>query len=305
MTLTQLANFVRIAELQSLSKAAAVIRIAQPALSRQVRILEDELGSALLIRHAWGVTLTGAGEILLVHARCMILEAQRARDAVLEAAAVPSGQVRFAVPSSLATTLIPPLSASLRELYPKLAVHFVDGFSAVLHKRTLSNEIDLAILYQDRAMGPLATTPLLVEPLVLVGPPQAEFVSGPLGTMLAELPIVLPAPPNRLRIIVDEALAFAGVLPSSITEVDSLPAILGIVQAGGAFTVLPYSSVANAVLRCEISACTFSHSAPTRTLLLARRLDRAPTIGVDAVEAEVRKLVAKLAPSLHWKILCA
>ena len=64
----QLQNFQRIVELQSLSKAAAVVRIAQPALSRQVKALEDELGVELLTRHGWGVAPTPAGRILAEHA---------------------------------------------------------------------------------------------------------------------------------------------------------------------------------------------------------------------------------------------
>jgi LysR family nitrogen assimilation transcriptional regulator len=305
MTLVQLANFIRIAELQSLTKAAAVIRVAQPALSRQIRNLEEELGSILLVRHAWGVTLTAAGEVLLVHARRLVLETENARDAVLEVAAVPAGRVALGLPSSLATALIPPLSLAIRDRYPNLRVHFVDGFSAVLHRRALADELDLAILYEDRVIGPLATTPLLSEALVLVGPPDAEVSTRTPSTMLAGRTLILPAAPNRLRLIVDEALALGDGAQGPIVEVDSLPAIIEIVRSGGGFTVLPYSSVAPAVVRGDVQTWAFRTPAPTRTLLLVRRLDRRPTVGVDAVEAEIRRLVTSLAGDLGWTVLCS
>lgn len=305
MTLVQLTNFIRIAELRSLSKAAAIIRVAQPALSRQIRGLEEELGTVLLVRHAWGVTLTAAGEVLLAHARRMVSESEAARDAVLEVAAVPAGRVALGVPSSLATTLIPPLSLSLAARYPNLQVHFVDGFSAVLHKRALAEELDLAILYEDRVIGPLATTPLLTEALVLVAPADAEIDARSAAAMLAGRRLILPAAPNRLRLIVDEVIGLAAGAATPILEVDSLPAILRIVQTGGGVTVLPYSSVASAVRAGEVRTWEFMAPSPVRTLLLVRRLDRRSTVGIDAVESEIRRLVANLSVDLGWTVLCA
>jgi LysR family nitrogen assimilation transcriptional regulator len=104
MTLQQLANFVRIVELQSFSKTAAVIRIAQPALSRQVRNLEIELASPLLVRHGWGVTPTAAGELLLERARRLLAEAEGARDALLALSAEPSGRGCSSGPSTIRPT---------------------------------------------------------------------------------------------------------------------------------------------------------------------------------------------------------
>ncbi|HRE44026.1 MAG TPA: LysR family transcriptional regulator, partial [Terricaulis sp.] len=100
MTLTQLANFIRIAELQSLSKAALVVGVAQPALSRQLRTLEAEMGSPLFVRHAWGVALTPAGETLLARARRVLAEAESARDAVQALAKRPTGRISLGVPAS-------------------------------------------------------------------------------------------------------------------------------------------------------------------------------------------------------------
>jgi len=305
MTIVQLSNFVRIAELKSLSKAAAVIRIAQPALSRQLRHLEDELGAPLVVRHAWGVSLTAAGEALLVSARRVLLEVEGARDAVQALAADPAGRVAFGVPTSLAAVLLPELGASLRDKYPRLKPHFVDGFSAVLHARTLAGDLDLAALYDDRTIGPLATAPLLSEALVLVGPPGLGNADAAITEIRGIGPLILPARPNRLRLIIDEGLSQNDSEPPSIVEVDSLPAIIAMVRRGAGFTVLPYSTVALEVCRDELSVRSLPGEHFARTLLLVRPVDRQPTAAVLAVEKEVRALVRQMADKMRWTSLPA
>ncbi|MDP3746544.1 MAG: LysR substrate-binding domain-containing protein [Phenylobacterium sp.] len=302
MTLVQLANFIRIAELQSLSKAAAVIRIAQPALSRQLRHLETELGTALLLRHARGVSLTSAGEAFLARARRVLAEADGARDAVNALAANPTGRVVLGVPTSLATVLLPALAAVLREKYPKLRPRLVDGFSAVLHARTIAGELDLAALYDDRAVGPLATSPLLDEDLVLVGPSDVLIPPGPSVRVMAQSPLILPARPNRLRLIVDAGLSAEILHEADIVEVDSLPAIIAMVSQGMGFTVLPQSSVASELAAGRLQTWPLAPKL-TRTLLLVRPVDRQPSAAVTAVEFEVRALVRDLGPKVGWRPL--
>jgi len=294
MTLAQLANFVRIAELRSLSKAAAVIRIAQPALSRQVRQLEAELGGKLMTRHAWGVSLTPAGETLLQHARRVLAETEAARDAVLALAADPAGRVAVGVPSSLAAVLIPELAAALSIRYPRLRPQFVDGFSAALHARTIAGGLDLAVLYEDRANGPLSTAPLFSEPLSLVGPATASE-----RPALAGQTLILPARPNRLRLIVDAALAESADA-TRIVEVDSLPAIVALVRRGLGWTVLPYSSVIEAVARSEVRVWDLDAPGLSRTLVLAHPPGRPEAASALAVEQELRALIQRLGPALRW-----
>jgi len=299
MTLTHLANFIRIAELQSLSKAAALIRIAQPALSRQVRQLEAELGSVLLVRHAWGVTLTPAGEVLLEHARRIVREVDGVRDAVQAVSAELRGRVALGVPASIARALLPPLAEAISRRHPGIRLHMVDGFSARLHALTLSGELDLAVLYDDRALGPLATTPLLKEALVLVTAP-AQAGTGNIAETLEGTPLILPAAPNRLRLIVDGMLA--GLDPSRlrIIEVDSLPALTGLVKRGVGCTLLPYSAVHEEVMREELAVTPVLRPPLARTLLLGRPLQRQATAAVQAVEGEFRRIVSGLAEPMRW-----
>lgn len=300
MTLTHLSNFIRIAELQSLSKAAAVIRIAQPALSRQIRQLEAEMNAPLLIRHAWGVSLTPAGEVLLDHARRIVRDVEGVRDAVHAVATELRGRVALGVPVSIAGALLPPLANTLSRDHPGLRLHMIDGFSAGLHALTLSGELDLAVLYDDRAMGPVATTPLLTENLVLVTHPDVRVGGSTTAEMLKGRTLILPARPNRLRLIVDEVLAEFDPTTLRIIEFDSLSALTGLVSRGTGSTVLPYSAVAEHVRRKELAVWALSRPQLSRTLLLVRPLQRQRTAAIAAVEHELGRLVGELAESMRW-----
>src|SRR3954447_4058261 len=99
MDIRQLKYFLRVAEMESLSRAASVLRVAQPALSRQIKSLEEELAVLLLRRHGWGVTPTPAGQVLMIHARQVLKEVEAARDAVLACQAEPTGKLSFGVPT--------------------------------------------------------------------------------------------------------------------------------------------------------------------------------------------------------------
>lgn len=297
MTLTQLTNFIRVAEMASFSKAAAIVRIAQPALSRQIRNLEQELGAELLVRHPWGVTPTEAGEVLLSHARRIMQDLERARDAVDALSAEPTGRIAVGVPATLATSVLPPLALSLRTKFPRLKPRFVEDFSTGLHSRMHAGELDLALLYEEKALGPLATTPLLTEDLMLI---TAGDVTLDATGALAALQIVASTRPSRLREIIDAALAREGLAPTTILEVDSLPAMIRMVARGVGCTLLPYSTVADEVDRGELQALRMPGSPPRRTLLLARPLDRPASVGTRAIEAELRDIFRELSPRMGW-----
>lgn len=298
MTLVQLANFVRIAELRSLSKAAAVIRIAQPALSRQVRLLEAELGAPLLVRHPWGVETTEAGEAFAAHAREVLRGVERARDAVEALAVEPSGRVAIGVPATMAACLLPQLAARLRERYPRMRAHFTDDFSTGLHSRMHAGELDLALLYADRAMGPVEAHPLLSEELRLVS--GGDEPDGTPSEIVRRQPVILSARPSRLREIVDELLALHDVDPGAVIEVDSLPAILGMVQRGLGCTFFPYSTVHDEVARGLLRATSLGRAARARTLVLARPLERPSSAALRAAAREIEALVVELASALRW-----
>ena len=121
--------------------------------------------------------------------------------------------------------------------------------------------------------------------------------------MLSGRRLILPARPNRLRLIVDEVLLPRAPAPLDLLEVDSLPATVSMVEQGAGFAVLPYSAVATEVARGAVTVWRLEAPTPSRTLLLSRSVDRAPMPSIAAVEGEIRSLVSRLAGLMRWRAL--
>ncbi|MCW2239907.1 LysR family transcriptional regulator [Azospirillum canadense] len=307
MDFRQLGNFLHVAELQSLSRAASVLRVAQPALSRQIKSLEEELGVQLLQRHGWGVTPTPAGRVLMEHARRVLKEVGAARDAVQAYQMEPSGTVTFGTPTSLGSVMLPGLAARFRRQAPKVRLHLVEGFSASIHEWVLSGRLDLAVLYETKTMGSLATTPLLEESMVLLGPagrfgPGSEVGLAELDLAeVAGLGLILPARPHRLRLLVDQAFAERDLASEPILEVDALPALIELVRMGEGCTLLPFSCVSALMEEGRLSAAAVV-PAIRRSLVLARPPDRIPTPASEALERAVLAFIQAQAATLRWTV---
>ncbi|HYG90699.1 MAG TPA: LysR substrate-binding domain-containing protein [Azospirillum sp.] len=302
MDFRQLRYFLHVAEMQSLSRAAALLRVAQPALSRQIKSLEEELGVPLLRRHGWGVTPTPAGQVLMNHARQVLKEVSAARDAVLAYQSEPSGTLSFGVPSSLSKVLLPGLAVRFRQRAPKVRLHLVDGFSATIHEWLVQGHLDLAVLYETKTTDGLVSSPLLEEEMVLIGP--AGRLAGQDSVSLAAVAdhdLILPARPHRLRLLLDQAFAEHGLSCEPVIEVDALSALVELVRIGEAYTLLPHSSVHELLLSGDLSAAAVAPPI-RRSLVLARPQARVPTPASEALEREVVDFIRTQAATLGWDV---
>lgn len=144
MELRQLETFVAIAAHGSLSRAALALNLAQPSLSRQISVLEEELGQRLLVRTGRGVAQTPAGEVLLVHARSMLETAHRARDALKDLSTNPRGRVTIGLPPRVATGLAVPLIREFRQRFPRAVITLLEGLSLALREQLVARRLDMA-----------------------------------------------------------------------------------------------------------------------------------------------------------------
>ncbi len=302
MDLKPLSNLIHVVELQSFSKAAAFLRIAQPALSRQVKALEEELGVALLERHGWGVTATAEGLILVEHARKLLRNVQEAREAVLALQAEPQGEVTLGVPTSVGAAMVPDLVQQFRKTCPKVALRLVEGFSGSVHEWLLAGRLDLAILYETRETVAIGAEPLLSEEMVLVGA-AGRLGEGPVTLDdLAALPLVLPGRPHRLRLLVDGWASEARLDIRPCIEADSLGLLKELAQREEGFTILPYSAVHAEVRQGRLSASPLTPGM-TRVLVMGHRPDRRPTPAMVALGAQMRRIVDEQADIMRWRPL--
>ncbi len=162
-------NFIQVVEWGNISKAASFLNIAQSALSRQIKALEDGLETQLLQRHSWGIEPTEDGRQLLEHARRIRKEFEAAQTGMHSNTTNPVGSVYFGVPSAYSVSLVPPLLERMATLYPKITVHVVEAFSGTIFEWLTSGRLDLAILYYSKEHSTPDFAPFLSEDMVAVG----------------------------------------------------------------------------------------------------------------------------------------
>ncbi|MFT4226363.1 LysR substrate-binding domain-containing protein [Micropruina sp.] len=243
METRRLATFVRIVDVGSLTRAADVLHIAQPALSQQINALEADLGQQLLIRSKQGVEPTEAGAALYRHAQVILKQLD---DAVAEVGLLGrevAGQVFVGLaPYSTANLIALPLVEAVRARYPHILLRVVDNFGLVLSEAMMTGRLHLAILYDSGPVKGLVFERLITEELVLVCAADAPVVGDEVPIeALTELPLMLPSPLHTIRKAINLAFDAAGIQPEVLAELESVGLMGQAVSAGLCATVLPRS----------------------------------------------------------------
>ena len=241
MDLRQLEYFVRVAELGSFTRAAMALDVAQPALSRQVRLLEVELRQNLLARNGRGAVPTEAGQLLLEHARGILHQVERAREDLSRLRGGLAGRVTLGLPPSVARVLAVPLLHALREQLPQARLAITEALTASMQEQLASGRLDIAVLYNAQPTPGLELEFLASEQLLLVR--RAADFAGPASPAvrlreLSGLPLVIPSRPNAIRMHVEAQLAAAGCQPEVALEIDGVAAILDLVEGGAGCAIL-------------------------------------------------------------------
>ena len=258
MDLKQIEYFVQIAELGSFTRAASVLRIAQPALSRQVRSLEVELRQPLFDRNGRGVTLTPAGTRLLAHGRGILQQVERARQDLEDQRGAASGLLSIGLPPSISRTLTAPLVETFRERFPRATLSIVEGLSTYTLEWLAQGRIDCAVVYNAVPTAAVELQPVLQERLHLLSarPARAGALVGRPVTLaqLAERDLVIPSRPHAIRMRVETVMAEAGLKPRVALEIESVPAMLDLVQRHALHAVLSLNAVRGGAGEAQFNA---------------------------------------------------
>lgn len=247
MDLKQLSYFVRVAELGSFTRASIALDIAQPALSRQVRMLEVELRQNLLMRNGRGVTLTEAGKVLLEHSRGVLHQVERLREELSRVRGSLAGRVVVGMPPSLSKVLTVPVTRAFRQRMPEAALSITEGLSVMAQESLVSGRLDIALVYNATPSPDIDLIPLLEEPLYLVQRRDVPAADVPISLQeLSHQPLVIPSRPNTIRMLVETELGNLGLHPNIELEIDGVPAILDLVADGAGYAVLSRNAVMTA-----------------------------------------------------------
>lgn len=239
----QLRFFIEVASVGSINKAAERLHIAQPALSRRMHQLEHELGAKLLIRHSSGVTLTAAGRKLLGRAAAIVDELQRLRHFIDEPADTAFQQLQIGMVPGPSLLLLARLIAGFHRERPEVLLQVVDGTTPHLSEMVLNRGIDVAIVTDPEPNDRLVAETLWHEAIFLVGPPGYQSNL----TALLALPFVMPTPNTAIQSTIEAALSHFGATIRPDLTVAATATVKQLVGKGGAFTVLPFSTVADAM----------------------------------------------------------
>lgn len=302
MDIVQLKTLIHVAELGSLSKAADRLNIAQPALSRQVRLLEQELGAPLFDRHGRGMIITEAGRNVLDHAARIMLELESLRSSVSKKRAVLRGEVSIGMTPTIAQIMTVPMVRSIRENAPDLAMRFSSAFTGYLIDWVRRGELDVAFSYDPQPSRSLRTTPLIMESLMLVGAVGDRLlIDQPVPfSQLAGVDLVLPKPPHGLRVIMDDCAMKAGIELTTTLEVDSYGPMIELVKAGVGMTVLPLAPIFEMVQSGVLTAAPLTDPAPERRLALVYSADRAVSPAARFVGECFSEIAADLVTRGIW-----
>jgi len=299
MELKQLELFVTVADLGGFSKAARVLGIAQPAISRQVRSLEVELRQNLLVRNGRGATTTEAGKRLLEHARGILQQVDRARRDVDDIKGASVGKVVVGLPPTAARHLTVPFVRVFRQRYPRASLSIVEGLSSTIQEWLAVGRVDVGLVYNPTASPAIDIRLLLEEALCLVGPRKAR--DEPRHVRLRDLPrfpLLIPSRPHAIRRLVETRLAALGLKPQVAMEIDAVPAILELVAEGHGYAVLSPRALQGTATAERLLSRTIVQPQLKSALAIVTSAQRPSTPSQSAAIATIQELAGPaLAPS--------
>ena len=297
MDLKQLEYFVRVAELGSFTRAAVALDIAQPALSRQVRLLEVELRQSLLTRNGRGAAPTEAGKLLLEHGRGILHQGSRAKEELGRVRGALAGRVAVGLPPSVAKMMAVPLIREFRKAMPEASISISEGLSAAMHESLTTGRLDIALLYNASPSPGVELTALLEEPLFLVQRREGKALAKAKPVQLRDLagvPLVIPSRPNAIRMQVETEMGALGRKPTVALEIDGVAAILDLVQDGAGSAILSRNAVATSAQPDSFVCRPITEPAIRSRLMIAMSSQRPATLTQKAM----LQLIVQMAPQM-------
>lgn len=301
MKLRQLQYFLRVVEMQNITRAAESLHVAQPALSQQINLLEDELGVKLLARGSKGVNATPEGQLLYRHAQTILRQVENTKSLLSKTTSQVSGSVSIGLPSSTARLICLPLLTTAKQVFPSVVIEIVDTPSADLTKLVMQGRVDFAISPDQQIIKGLMRVPLFTEELYLLTHHSLNFTRARVSVeQMCDLPFVLPSPPNQLRAMFDQLFHAERQTYNLFAEASTSAILVPFVAAGLAATVLPYSAAKPELASGQIKNHRIVNN-PQRDMMLCISETAVNSHAVEKIIELLRAVIKDLVTSKQWK----
>jgi DNA-binding transcriptional LysR family regulator len=301
MELYQLETFVAVAREQSFTRAAEVLGLTQPAVTRQIAALERDLGTDLIERRGRAFGLTAAGRLVEEEAARVLSAAGDLRRRLSDLSNPRTGEVSVASVTTVGLHTLPSLISEFGGRYPDVRVLVWSGRMDAVVDRVLSMHADFGLVSSGIANKQLLIIPLFDDPVIAVATPAfAEKLPSPLPVeALAEIDLMLFEAPSRFRSLVDAAFQNAGVIPRIAMELDSHEAVRMAAMLGRGIALVPQQAVpddlaSGALVKLDLEGLP---EVVRKTCLVLRRGDN---LEVAAVRNFVWLTLARYASGI-WK----
>jgi LysR family hydrogen peroxide-inducible transcriptional activator len=266
ITLRQLRYFDALARHAHFGRAADACAISQPALSMQIKEMEEVLGGKLLERSARQVALTKLGEELLQRVRDILRSVDELGDFARASRDKLSGRLRVGMIPTIAPYLLPKVIENLARLHPELDIHVRETLTPKLIKEVAEGRLDTAIVALPVSEPSLTEIALFKENFLLVRPGEMEGTPVPSRETLREMKLLLLEEGHCFR---DQALSFCNLQsspPREMLDASSLSTLVQMVGAGIGVTLIPEMAVAVEMRSASVSVVRFKNPQPSRTI---------------------------------------
>ena len=306
MELRQLRYFVTVVDAGSITRACDSLHVVQSAVSHQLRLLEEELGSQLLLRSGAGVSPTPAGSALYSHARTILKQVEDAKSSVAFEESHIAGSVVIGIAGSTAQLCAVPILSAARQRYPDIVLSIHEGVSNALVAALVAGKIDLAIVYASEATEKLDTLLVVSEPLFFATTDvnaKREY-AGRSSVKLSELarwPMLVQSVPGATRAAIDRACAAENIRYTVVAEVNAPSSLNASVLAGLGSAVLPWVSVELIQASEGLLVRPLANPAVYRDVVIVMRPGSSPS----RAAALVRDLAFEKLRELHFPLIAA
>lgn len=301
--ITGLHYFSVVAEERSFSRASARLRIAQPAISRKIKALEQDLGVQLFARHTRGVDLTEAGESLLGNAYTLFRQIEQLRDHTTISGETPRGVVAIGVMPTPGEYIVPRLIEEARRLYPEVRFRIVEGYSGALHRMLVNQEINIAIVHAPEPHPDIVVYDLLVDYLCLVG--RAGALSKPTYNFeeAAAFPLILPEAPNLLRLRIDHIAQLRDARLNVELICNGFWLTKSLLRAGAGYTMVTFGSVVGELEQGHFDVAAIRNPDVPWPLGIAMRNDQQRRLSLVVIKDLIETIVTELRSKRIWQQL--